>query len=97
MATWPVDQMYLPNLSCLTNEFSSISRYTEMSDQNVSKQGSKGQEDESEENYTPETFKVLLKKLVQSPTEFTPEDCELCFRHLCVEGASNAQVGASDP
>ncbi|WVQ85804.1 anthranilate phosphoribosyltransferase [Cryptococcus sp. DSM 104549] len=44
--------------------------------------------------YTPETFKVLLKKLVQTPEEFTPEDCALCFQHLCVRGASDAQAGA---
>ncbi|RXK42002.1 anthranilate phosphoribosyltransferase [Tremella mesenterica] len=44
--------------------------------------------------YTPETFKVLLKKLVQTPDEFTPEDCAECFEHLCVEGAAEAQVGA---
>lgn len=42
--------------------------------------------------YTPETFKVLLKKLVQTPNDFTPEDCAECFRHLCVQGASEAQV-----
>ncbi|OXC68514.1 anthranilate phosphoribosyltransferase [Cryptococcus neoformans] len=44
--------------------------------------------------YTPDTFKVILKKLVQSPEEFTSEDCAECFRHLCVEGASEAQAGA---
>jgi anthranilate phosphoribosyltransferase len=43
-------------------------------------------------DYTPDSFKVLLKKLVQTPNEFTPEDCALCFRHLCVQGASDAQV-----
>lgn len=42
--------------------------------------------------YTPDTFKVILKKLVQSPEEFTAEDCAECFRHLCVQGASEAQV-----
>jgi anthranilate phosphoribosyltransferase len=43
--------------------------------------------------YSPETFKPLLKKLVQSPGDFSPEDCALCFRHLCVAGgASDAQV-----
>lgn len=45
-----------------------------------------------ESKYTPDTFKVLLKKLVQSPTDFTSEDCAECFRHLCVQGASDAQV-----
>ncbi|WWC65206.1 anthranilate phosphoribosyltransferase [Kwoniella dejecticola CBS 10117] len=44
--------------------------------------------------YTPDTFKVLLKKLVQTPDDFTPEDCAQCFRHLCVQGASDAQAGA---
>lgn len=42
--------------------------------------------------YTPDTFKVILKKLVQTPEEFTSEDCAECFRHLCVQGASEAQV-----
>jgi hypothetical protein len=42
--------------------------------------------------YSPDTFKVLLKKLVQSPTDFTPEDCAECFRHLVTETASEAQV-----
>lgn len=42
--------------------------------------------------YTSDTFKVLLKKLVQSPSDFTPDDCAECFRHLCVQGASEAQV-----
>ncbi|RSH86929.1 anthranilate phosphoribosyltransferase [Saitozyma podzolica] len=45
-------------------------------------------------DYTPDSFKVLLKKLVQTPNDFTPEDCALCFRHLCVQGASDAQAGA---
>lgn len=48
-------------------------------------------------DYTPDSFKVLLKKLVQTPDEFTPEDCALCFRHLCVQGASDAQVGRLGP
>ena len=43
-------------------------------------------------NYTNETFKVLLKKLVQTPTEFTPTDCATAFRHLCAQAASDAQV-----
>jgi anthranilate phosphoribosyltransferase len=46
-------------------------------------------------DYTPDSFKVLLKKLVQTPNDFTPEDCALCFRHLCVQGASDAQVSGS--
>ena len=41
---------------------------------------------------TPDTFKVLLKKLVQTPDDFTPEDCADAFKHLCVQGASEAQV-----
>lgn len=47
-----------------------------------------------ETKYTTATFAPLLKKLVQSPTEFTPEDCAECFEHLCVQGASDAQAGA---
>ena len=42
--------------------------------------------------YPPETFKMLLKKLVQEPTRFSPNDCASCFRHLCTQGASDAQV-----
>lgn len=45
--------------------------------------------------YTPETFKVLLKKLVQRPDDFEAQDCAACFQHLCVlggKGASDAQV-----
>jgi len=45
-------------------------------------------------NYSPDSFKVLLKKLVQSPTEFTPEDCANAFRHMCVQQASDAQVSS---
>ncbi|KAK4685513.1 anthranilate phosphoribosyltransferase, partial [Tremellales sp. Uapishka_1] len=37
--------------------------------------------------YSPQTFKLLLKKLVQSPTDFTPQDCATCFEHLCAAGA----------
>jgi len=44
--------------------------------------------------YTHSTFAPLLKKLVQSPSEFTPEDCSECFQHLCVQAASDAQAGA---
>jgi anthranilate phosphoribosyltransferase len=44
--------------------------------------------------YTHATFAPLLKKLVQSPSEFTPSDCSECFQHLCVQAASDAQAGA---
>jgi anthranilate phosphoribosyltransferase len=44
--------------------------------------------------YTSTTFAVLLKKLVQTPDEFTPADCAACFQHLCVQAASDAQAGA---
>jgi anthranilate phosphoribosyltransferase len=47
-----------------------------------------------ESKYTHATFAPLLKKLVQSPTEFTPSDCAECFQHLCVQAASDAQAGA---
>ncbi|KAJ9092305.1 hypothetical protein QFC19_008739 [Naganishia cerealis] len=45
---------------------------------------------------SPETFKHLLKKLVQTPDEFTPADVAQCFEHFCARqgGASDAQVGA---
>lgn len=52
---------------------------------------------------TPDTFKVLLKKLVQSPDDFTSEDVAECFEHLVisgqrdeqghVKGATEAQIG----
>ncbi|TXT05920.1 hypothetical protein VHUM_03681 [Vanrija humicola] len=44
--------------------------------------------------FTPDSFKVLLKKLVQTPGEFSPEDCGLAFEHMVVQGASEAQAGA---
>lgn len=44
--------------------------------------------------FTPDTFKVLLKKLVQTPSDFSPEDCGLAFEHMVVQGASEAQAGA---
>jgi anthranilate phosphoribosyltransferase len=45
-------------------------------------------------DYSPETFKVLLKKLVQSPTDFTAEDCGQAFEHLARDRAAPAQAGA---
>ena len=50
-----------------------------------------------ESKYSPETFKVLLKKLVQQPEEFTPEDCAECFEHLCAEAAAEAQASPTYP
>lgn len=44
--------------------------------------------------YTHSTFATLLKKLVQTPSEFTPSDCSECLRHLCANAASEAQAGA---
>lgn len=44
--------------------------------------------------YSPDTFKALLKKLVQSPIDFTPEDCGAAFEHLAVDAAAPAQAGA---
>lgn len=52
---------------------------------------------ESEQQLTPEGFKLLLKKLAQAPDDFTPEDVAQGFRHLCrsdSQGASDAQIGA---
>lgn len=46
------------------------------------------------DSFTNDTFKVLLKKLVQTPTDFTPDDCAAAFRHLCAQAASDAQVGS---
>ncbi|BEI84413.1 hypothetical protein CcaverHIS002_0410170 [Cutaneotrichosporon cavernicola] len=45
-------------------------------------------------DYSPETFKHLLKKLVQSPTEFTAEDCGQAFEHLARDRAAPSQAGA---
>lgn len=45
-------------------------------------------------DYSPETFKVLLKKLVQSPTEFTAADCGEAFEHLARDRAAPSQAGA---
>lgn len=50
-----------------------------------------------DQKVSPDTFKVLLKKLVQHPDDFSPADVADCFRHLCqtpTAGASDAQVGA---
>lgn len=50
-----------------------------------------------DQQVSPDTFKVLLKKLVQHPDDFGPADVADCFRHLCqtpTAGASDAQVGA---
>jgi anthranilate phosphoribosyltransferase len=50
---------------------------------------------DDEQKFTPDTFKLLLKKLAQVPDDFTPEDVADCFRHLCRvdgKGASEAQV-----
>ena len=56
----------------------------------------KGEPKSSQGNgsYTSDTFKVLLKKLVQTPAEFTADDCATSFRHLCVQAATDAQVRA---
>ena len=50
---------------------------------------------EEQKQYTPDTFKVLLKKLTQAPDDFTADDVAQCFRHLCKVdgiGATEAQV-----
>jgi anthranilate phosphoribosyltransferase len=44
--------------------------------------------------YSPETFKILLKKLAQNPLDFTPEDCGAAFEHLARNSAAPAQAGA---
>lgn len=44
--------------------------------------------------YSPETFKVILKKLVQSPMDFTAEDCSAAFEHLVRDRAAPSQAGA---
>ena len=63
-----------------------------MASKNFAKPMGEGSANKDSGNYSPDTFKVLLKKLVQSPTEFTAEDCATAFRHLCVQAASDAQV-----
>lgn len=45
--------------------------------------------------YTPETFKPLLLKLITSPTTFTPSDTHLAIAHLATpDGATGAQIGS---
>ena len=63
-----------------------------MTSKNFAKPMGQGGANKDSGNYTNDTFKVLLKKLVQSPTEFTADDCATAFRHLCVQAASDAQV-----
>lgn len=51
----------------------------------------------SSRQYTPESFKPYLKKLVQHPTTYTADDVAACFHHFCQadgQGASDAQMGA---
>lgn len=43
---------------------------------------------------SPETFKVILKKLVQSPMDFDADDCSAAFEHLVLNRAAPAQAGA---
>ncbi len=48
--------------------------------------------------YSADSFKEHIKKLVQKPTEFTSDDVAICFHHFCQEdgkGASEAQVRLS--
>lgn len=45
--------------------------------------------------YTPDSFKVLLGKLVKTPEHFTPEDLKLALDHLFTpDAALPAQIGA---
>ncbi|KAI4522176.1 anthranilate phosphoribosyltransferase [Schizophyllum commune Loenen D] len=45
--------------------------------------------------YTPDTFKPLLKKLVQKPEYFSPEDLRATLEHVFTPGAVlDAQLGA---
>jgi len=45
--------------------------------------------------YTPDSFKILLGKLVKTPEFFTPEDLKLALHHLFIPGAAlPAQIGA---
>lgn len=45
--------------------------------------------------YTPDSFKVLLGKLVKTPEHFTPEDLKLALDHLFTPDATlPAQIGA---
>lgn len=43
---------------------------------------------------SPETFKHLLKKFLQSPRDFTAEDCGEAFEHLALNASAPAQSGA---
>jgi len=45
--------------------------------------------------YTPDSFKILLGKLVKTPEYFTPEDLTLALHHLFIpDAALPAQIGA---
>lgn len=49
----------------------------------------------SPESYTPESFAVLLKKLVLHPSTFTLDDTRCAFNHLAEPyGAHPSQIGA---
>lgn len=52
---------------------------------------------QEETTLSPDSFKVLLKKLAQKPDEFEAKDVAQCFRHLCKPdgtGATPAQIGS---
>lgn len=50
---------------------------------------SKSKPSQSDSHRTPDTFKLLLKKLVQTPDDFSAKDVTEAFEHLVISGRKN--------
>ena len=55
-----------------------------------------GENNRGRNDLSPDSFKEILKKLVQSPNDFDSNDCLAAFKHLCANAASEAQVSTRD-